>query len=568
MATAVAPPATPKTTTSVDPLYSQAVAQAKAALGAEAAPIQGQQAASDAQYKTAEGDATNVASALSDLLKGIAPDVQKTYTTAAQNDELAASGFSAGMQDALKGNTDNLNAMLAKLGQPVTLDSHAGQAGDVAYGLGGYNPGTSLEQQGAAFGAAAKLLPGDALLQGQENVKSLQGKALLADQDFANKLAAVAAKLPGDVQTNYQKLQTLALANKKFALSVQKEKFDESAKIASQKLAVAKYNTGIAEFDARQKMAAQRLANSQFNADRNYQLSLSRLGIENRRLQLTIAQNAFKAANGGYSSKEMGKIQVQAMGLAHSYFEGSSTTKGYSTSSTTTGKAGTSSTRLSQTNTQGIPYQAALSKMMQKGIPVQIALRALNSVYPPAQQLNASGLESYLGPLTPANIAAASAQLHAAGGGALADTAGYGLNPYVVDTASMKNLSAQGKQVVGGVMALAQQYLGAPYLWGGESPKGFDCSGLAQFIYAKEGITIPRTTFEQFQTGLSVPSNQLQAGDLVFFKGSDSQNGLPGHVGIYIGSGKFIEAPHTGAVVRVSNLRGYPGYVGARRYVR
>jgi cell wall-associated NlpC family hydrolase len=128
-----------------------------------------------------------------------------------------------------------------------------------------------------------------------------------------------------------------------------------------------------------------------------------------------------------------------------------------------------------------------------------------------------------------------------------------------------KLAGAPGKAARGAV-ALAQAYLGTPYVWGGESPAGFDCSGLAQYVYAKMGIDIPRTTFDQFKTGASVPKSRLRPGDLVFFAGSDGSTSNPGHVGIYIGHGKFIEAPHSGATVRVSNLAGYPGYVGARRY--
>ena len=112
MASAVAPPTTAKTTTSVDPLYTQALAQAKAALAAETAPIQAEQGASDAQYQARQTDATNNAAAVSGLLKGIGPAVNGEYQTGAQNVELAANGFSHGMQDALQGNTDNLNAML------------------------------------------------------------------------------------------------------------------------------------------------------------------------------------------------------------------------------------------------------------------------------------------------------------------------------------------------------------------------------------------------------------------------------------------------------------------------
>lgn len=569
MATAVTTPTTPKTTTSVDPLYTQAVAQAKAALAGETAPITAEQNASDAQFQQRETDATNVASALSKLLQPIGPAVNGIYQTAGQDQELAAKGFSQGMQDALQGNTDNLNSMLKSLGQNVQLDSHAGQAGDVLYGMGGYNPGLEFSKEGAAFGAAAALQAGDALLKGQENVKSLQAQALVADQGFQAKIAELAGKLPGDVQSNYAKLQSLALQDAKFRNQLAQDKFNNTFK-------VNQANVKIKEFNARQQLAAAKFARQEFQQNRAYALQLAHLGIAQKSLQLRVAQNAFKAANGGYTPKELNKIQVEAMGLAHNYFSGSTSVKTYASTSNVTGKGSkakgvVNTQRASSSVTRGIDYSSALTKMMQKGIPVQIAIRALNSVYPPNQQLNAAGLDSFLGPLTPANIAAASEKLNAQGGALLGNVAGYGFNPYVVDQASMKNLSPSGQAAVNGILGAAKQYLGTPYLWGGESPKGFDCSGLAQYLYAQEGVAIPRTTYDQFQAGLQVPRSQLEAGDLVFFAGSDSKvvNGvtLPGHVGIYIGDGKFIEAPHTGSVVQVSNLSGYRGYMGARRYV-
>ena len=112
----------------------------------------------------------------------------------------------------------------------------------------------------------------------------------------------------------------------------------------------------------------------------------------------------------------------------------------------------------------------------------------------------------------------------------------------------------------------AHSFIGTPYLWGGESPKGFDCSGFAQYLYAKVGINIPRTTYTQWQTGNAVPKGNLQPGDLVFFRGSDSRGGLPGHVGVYIGDGMMIDAPHTGTSVRVESVHNFGGYMGARRY--
>ena len=126
----------------------------------------------------------------------------------------------------------------------------------------------------------------------------------------------------------------------------------------------------------------------------------------------------------------------------------------------------------------------------------------------------------------------------------------------------------QGKvtKPVKDIVKLAEHYLGVPYVWGGTTPKGFDCSGLLQFLYKQEGIDIPRVTYDQFRAGVAIPKGKLRAGDAVFFKGSDSKNGLPGHVGIYIGGGRFIEAPHSGATVRISKLEGRSDYMGARRY--
>jgi hypothetical protein len=118
----------------------------------------------------------------------------------------------------------------------------------------------------------------------------------------------------------------------------------------------------------------------------------------------------------------------------------------------------------------------------------------------------------------------------------------------------------------GGVVSIAAQYLGIPYKWAGASPAtGFDCSGLVQYVFAQLGVALPHNTVAQwnFPNAVSVPRDQLEPGDLVFFSGLD-------HVGIYIGNGDFIDAPHTGAVVRVDSLRGAwerANYDGARRIV-
>jgi cell wall-associated NlpC family hydrolase len=114
----------------------------------------------------------------------------------------------------------------------------------------------------------------------------------------------------------------------------------------------------------------------------------------------------------------------------------------------------------------------------------------------------------------------------------------------------------------------AREYLGTPYVWGGESAKGFDCSGLLQYIYAKQGISIPRTSQAQYQAGTPVAKDNLLPGDAVFFTGSDGTHASPGHVGIYIGDGNVIQAPHTGTTVQITPLSMMGDYVGARRYRR
>lgn len=117
-----------------------------------------------------------------------------------------------------------------------------------------------------------------------------------------------------------------------------------------------------------------------------------------------------------------------------------------------------------------------------------------------------------------------------------------------------------------GALSLAQEYIGTPYKWGGESPNGFDCSGLLQYVWAKQGVNIPRTTYDQFQSGVSVNKTELQPGDAVFFKGADPKGDLPGHVGMYIGGGRFIEAPKSGSTVHISYLQGRGDFAGARRF--
>ena len=136
------------------------------------------------------------------------------------------------------------------------------------------------------------------------------------------------------------------------------------------------------------------------------------------------------------------------------------------------------------------------------------------------------------------------------------------LNSETSSSASEPAIAATPAPVAryGGVVGIAMQYLGTPYVYGGASPSGFDCSGFVMYVYAQLGVSLPHNAAAQYGSGTPVDRSQLQPGDLVFF------NGL-GHNGIYVGGGSFIHSPHTGDVVKISSLSGWYAstWVGARR---
>lgn len=109
------------------------------------------------------------------------------------------------------------------------------------------------------------------------------------------------------------------------------------------------------------------------------------------------------------------------------------------------------------------------------------------------------------------------------------------------------------------IVRYARRFIGTPYVWGGSSPRyGFDCSGFVRYVYAHFGVSLPHSSFADMWRGRRVLRKYLRPGDLVFFYGG-------GHVGIYIGGNRMIDAPHTGAVVHISTMSSYYAYDGARR---
>ena len=113
-------------------------------------------------------------------------------------------------------------------------------------------------------------------------------------------------------------------------------------------------------------------------------------------------------------------------------------------------------------------------------------------------------------------------------------------------------------EIVGGIsdatarniIATAMQYIGVPYVWGGTTPAGFDCSGLVQYVCKSLGIDVSRVSQDQYNDGVAVSREELQPGDLVFFQ----QGGDVHHVGIYVGDGMMIHAPYTGTVVQYQSI--------------
>jgi cell wall-associated NlpC family hydrolase len=145
-------------------------------------------------------------------------------------------------------------------------------------------------------------------------------------------------------------------------------------------------------------------------------------------------------------------------------------------------------------------------------------------------------------------------------------TVGYVHSDYMtLDTLSSSGSASTAGQVI---VETAMQYLGTPYVWGGSSPGGFDCSGFVQYVYKECGYGINRTAASIYENGTYVDKSSLQPGDVVCFS-TTSYSGI-GHVGIYIGDGKFIHSSSSSGKVIITDLDTpyyVNHYVGARRIV-
>jgi peptidoglycan DL-endopeptidase CwlO len=128
------------------------------------------------------------------------------------------------------------------------------------------------------------------------------------------------------------------------------------------------------------------------------------------------------------------------------------------------------------------------------------------------------------------------------------------------DTGATATATAPPPSTLGeAAVSMALKELGTPYVWGGAAPGGFDCSGLVSWAYAQAGLSgLPHFTGALWASGTHISQSELAPGDLVFYNGLN-------HVGMYIGGGNFVEAPHTGDVVKISSMAARSGFVGAVR---
>jgi cell wall-associated NlpC family hydrolase len=137
------------------------------------------------------------------------------------------------------------------------------------------------------------------------------------------------------------------------------------------------------------------------------------------------------------------------------------------------------------------------------------------------------------------------------------------------DFAARSRQTGDNEHLRNEIVRTAQQYIGVPYRWGGESPRtGFDCSGLTMVVYRLNGLDLPRASGQQWRAGTPIKRGQLAKGDLVFFATSGGRR--VSHVGIYAGNGNFLHAPGSGRKIRLSPLSGtyYKSrYLGARSYL-
>jgi len=192
---------------------------------------------------------------------------------------------------------------------------------------------------------------------------------------------------------------------------------------------------------------------------------------------------------------------------------------------------------------------------------VQAARNTANTAA--AKLTAAKAREASLRAARQAALAAQAAQLAARQAAQQAAAAGESSGTTQAPSWAISSGASQTQGDIAANWALSQ--LGRPYLWGGAGPQAYDCSGLTMVAWAQAGVTLLHYTGYQWNEGPRVPLDQLQRGDLVFYATDTADPATIHHVGIYIGNGDMVDAPFTGAFVRIDSIYSVPGLIGAIR---
>ena len=142
-------------------------------------------------------------------------------------------------------------------------------------------------------------------------------------------------------------------------------------------------------------------------------------------------------------------------------------------------------------------------------------------------------------------------------------------NPSNRDTKTLPTVSAdQALELRNQIRETGKKYIGVPYVWGGSTPRGFDCSGFTQYVFRKNGYELHRSALQQLQDGIIISKEELQCGDLIFFTGTVHSGSYASHIGIYIGNGQMIHAGSKGiAVVNFGDAYYQNHFLCARRVI-
>lgn len=371
--------------------------RADAALAPYFAEIEAQRAAAQREAAQRAAAIQGYSQAAAQMVGGVGQQVQQGYDLASQRQATFAKGFSDAMQQSLGQNANDANALLAKNGSPQQVRSNAAAAGDAVYGLGGFIPASTLNREGAAFGAAASMLPSTQLGYGAQALAQQQQDLAGALADFDAQRRKVESERPGIIQQALADIRANNLERQKLAFAQKQEKAANARDARDFKFKVAAFakEYGLKEAEARRlllkqgfderataarlKIQATNARTAQGRLEAQINRDLRRAGIDDEKLALDWANLEFrrrqankkKTGKSGLTAKQRADFNGTAAQIAEGAFHGIED------------DAATADVNESL---PPIGYQEALREMYQSGVPLAIAQAALNRYYKPGER--------------------------------------------------------------------------------------------------------------------------------------------------------------------------------------